>query len=186
VIRPIGVHPLLQPPVGPGDHALGLAGAPLQLVEYGDFECPRCRQAHGNIQRIRRDLGDQLLFVFRHFPLGKSHPHARQAAEASEAAAAQGKFWEMHDLMYRYQEQLELEHLIGYARQIGLDVERFRDELANRTYAARVHEDAASGVRSGVNTTPTLYTHGRRFNGGYEHDRVLESLRDGPVADEAR
>jgi len=181
VIRPIGVRPSLYPPIGPRDHWLGLATAPLQLVEYGDFECPRCRQAHGNILRLRRNLGEQLLFVFRHFPLGKAHPHARQAAEAAEAAGAQGKFWEMHDLMYRYQEQLELEHLLGYARQLDLDVARFSAELANLTYAARVHEDAANGVRSGVNTTPTLYINGRRFNGGYEHDPVLAGLRSAPT-----
>ena len=183
MIRPTGPRPLLQPPILPDDHALGLAAAPLQLVEYGDFECPHCLKAHGILRRIRRELGDQLLFVFRHFPLSKAHPHARQAAEAAEAAAAQGKFWQMHDLLFSHHDELELENHIEYARLLGLDVERFRTELLNRTYAARVHEDLSSGVRSGVNTTPTLYTNGRRLNGGYEHDHILQSLCDRSAGD---
>ena len=152
---------LLTPPVGPRDHALGPADARVTLVEYGDFECPFCGSAYPELQRVLRDLGPKIRFVFRHFPLAEAHPRAPHAAEVAEAAAAQGKFWQMHDLLYQRQAALGDENLVGYARELGLDAERVRRELADHTHAARVREDFLGGVRSGVSGTPRFFINGR-------------------------
>jgi protein-disulfide isomerase len=152
---------LLSPPVGARDHVLGKADAPVTLVEYADFECPFCGAAFPELQRVLRQLGSKVRFVFRHFPLGEQHPHAQHAAEAAEAAAAQGKFWEMHDLLYRRQVALTDEDVIEYARELGLDGDRVRRELGAHIHAARVHEDFLSGVRSGVSGTPRFFINGR-------------------------
>jgi protein-disulfide isomerase len=166
---------LLKPPLGERDHIKGLATAPLELVEYGDFECPHCGRAAVVVNQLSAELGDRLRFAYRHFPLAKMHPHARKAAMASEAAAAQGKFWEMHDLLFANAGKLELADLLGYAAILELDVQKFETELLIDTYAPRVQEDVASGVRSGVNGTPTFFINGVRHNGGY----TIESLKEG-------
>jgi protein-disulfide isomerase len=165
----------LKPPLSEIDHVKGPADAPIELVEYGDFECPHCGRAAISVNELTAELGDRLLFAFRHFPLSKMHPHARKAAQAAEAAAAQGKFWEMHDLLFTNASELELENLIEYARQLDLDIARFEAELAADTWADRVQQDVASGVRSGVNGTPTFFINGVRHNGGYD----IESLKQG-------
>jgi len=152
---------MLAMPVGPRDHILGPDMAPVTMVEYGDYECPYCGAAHPIVQAIVERLGDDLRFAFRHFPLAQMHPHAQQAAEAAEAAGAQGKFWEMHDMLYEHQTALDGPHLLTYAAALNLDVERFADELTRRVYADRVREDFMSGVRSGVNGTPTFFINGR-------------------------
>lgn len=152
---------MLTPPVGADDHAVGPADARVTLVEYGDFECPLCGRAYPELKRVLRQLGDKVRFVFRHFPLTEEHPHAQHAAEVAEAAAAQGKFWEMHDLLYRHQDALEDEDLFKYARQLGLDVERVRRELTGHTHGARVERDVVSGARSGVSGTPRFFINGR-------------------------
>ena len=152
---------LLTPPVGPRDHVLGPADARVTLVEYGDFECPFCGAAYPELQRVLRELGPKVRFVFRHFPLVEEHPHAPRAAEAAEAAAAQGKFRQMHDLLYQHQAALEDEDLVGYARELGIDADRVMRELADHTYAARVRDDFLSGVRSGVSGTPRFFINGR-------------------------
>src|SRR2546429_887996 len=128
---------------------------------YGDFECPFCGSAYPELQRVLRDLGPKIRFVFRHFPLAEAHPHAPHAAEVAEAAAAQGKFWQMHDLLYQRQAALGDEDLVGYARELGLDADRVRRELADHTHAARVREDFLSGVRSGVSGTPRFFLNRR-------------------------
>jgi protein-disulfide isomerase len=166
---------ILKPPMGDRDHIKGLRTAPLELLEYGDFECPHCGRASVVVNQLTDELGDRLQFSFRHFPLAKMHPHARKAAMASEAAAAQGKFWEMHDLLFANAGKLEIEHLLEYAAQLQLDVGRFQTELTIDTYAPRVQEDVSSGVRSGVNGTPTFFINGVRHNGGY----TIESLKEG-------
>src|SRR5436309_2442422 len=120
---------LLRPPVGPRDHTLGTLEAPVTLVEYGDFECPFCGRAYPELKQVLRQVGGKVQFVFRHFPLSEEHPHAQHAAEVAEAAAAQGKFWEMHDLLYQRQAALADEDLVRYARELGLDAERVRREL---------------------------------------------------------
>jgi protein-disulfide isomerase len=168
----------LKPPLSDRDHIKGPADAPIELVEYGDFECPHCQKAAAIVAELTEELGDQLRFAFRHFPLSKMHPHARKAAQAAEASGAQGKFWQMHDLLFLHAARLEVPQLIEHAAALQLDVAKFAEELENDTYAARVQEDVASGVRSGVNGTPTFFINGKRRNGGYD----LESLRDGIAA----
>jgi protein-disulfide isomerase len=122
-------------------------------------------------------MGDELRFAYRHFPLTQIHPHAQQAAEAAEAAAVQGRFWELHDLLFTHQDRLTLQDLLGYAAALRLDVPRYALELENHVHAPRVREDFLSGVRSGVNGTPTFFVNGVRHNGGYDLESLLEALR---------
>jgi protein-disulfide isomerase len=172
--------PRLTVPVGPTDHVRGgPETAPLTLVEYGDYECPYCGAAYPIVKEIERILGDDLRSVFRNFPLGDLHPHAFQAAEAAESAAAQGRFWEMHDRLYEHQDRLTAEDLVEHARVLGLDVERFQSDLEEHTYEPRIQADFLSGVRSGVNGTPTFFINGVRHNGGYDLKSLLGALRPG-------
>lgn len=145
---------LTEPP-SERDHAQGPADAAVTLVTYGDFECPYCAEAYRAVGQLREEM-DDVQFVFRHFPLDV-HPHAWQAAEAAEAAAAQGMFWEMHDLLYENRDALETDDLRGYAEQLGLDVDYFTRELEQDTSTDQVQEDVLSGARSGVNGTPTFF-----------------------------
>jgi len=142
----------------------------------GDYECPYCGAAYPIIKEVQDRMGERLRFVFRNFPITTSHPHAGQAAEAAEAAAVQGPFWEMHDLLYENQQHLEDEDLIAYAERLSLDVERFDKELTEHVHADRVHEDFMSGVRSGVNGTPTFYINGARHDDSYDPDTLLDAL----------
>jgi protein-disulfide isomerase len=173
--------PSLKPLLGPHDHILGPPNARLVMVEYGDFQCPHCARAHPIVRQIIARLGDELTFGFRHFPLAKIHLQARLAAQAAEAAGAQGKFWEMHDLLFQNQERLEGDDLVQYAADLELDVKRFGDELSAGVYLQRVQEDFASGIRSGVNATPTFFIHNKRFNGGYELDSLMDALNAPPA-----
>ncbi len=157
----------LVPPVGPNDHAAGPADAPVTLVEYGDFECPYCGQAYPVVKALQQRLGTRLRFVFRNFPLSESHPHAEHAAEAAEAAGAQGRFWEMHDVLYEHQRALGDRALIAYATEIGIDAARVERELESGTYADKVRADFRGGVRSGVNGTPTFFINGERYDGAW-------------------
>jgi protein-disulfide isomerase len=167
----------LTVPVDEGrDHVQGPADAAVTLVEYGDYECPYCGAAYPIVKEVQARMGDRLRFVFRNFPITTSHPHAEQAAEAAESAAAQERFWEMHDVLYENQRHLEDEDLRAYAEQVGLDVERFGKELAEHVHAARVREDFMSGVRSGVNGTPTFYINGARHDDSYELEVLLAAL----------
>ena len=166
----------LAPPVGKRDHVRGPADAPLTLVEYGDFECPYCAAAYLIVKKVQEVMADQLRLVFRHFPLTQIHPHAQGAAEASEAAGAQGRFWEMHDLLYENQRALDPMHLLGYAEDLDLDTQRFVRELEERVYQLRVREDFMSGVRSGVNGTPAFFINGIRYEGSWDLAPLLEAL----------
>jgi formate-nitrite transporter family protein len=169
----------LTPPVGVQDHVAGPDDAPVTLVEYGDYECPYCGMAYPIVKAIQRELGSRLRFVFRNFPLAEMHPHARHAAEAAEAAAAQGKFWEMHDVIYEHQEALEDADLVRYATLLELDAERVARELEAGTYTKRVRDDFRSGVRSGVNGTPTFFVNGERYDGSWADDEAfVRALRD--------
>jgi protein-disulfide isomerase len=147
------------------DHVQGTATAAVTLVEYGDYECPYCRAAVPIVQELQQLLGDQLRYVFRHFPLTGSHPHAQQAAEIAEAAAVEGKFFEMHAALFENQEALGTDHLVQYAEDLGLDSARVRRDLGARSYAGRVREDFESGLSSGARGTPTFYLDGIRYDG---------------------
>ncbi|EHN72642.1 Na /H antiporter NhaA [Streptomyces coelicoflavus ZG0656] len=174
----------LDRPVDPQrDHILGPPDAPLTLVEYGDFECPFCAHATGVTKELRQRFGDRFRYVFRHLPLTDVHPHAELAARAAVAAEAQGRFWEMHDLLYQHQDELEYEDTAGYAADLGLDVERFLRDLAAEETAVRVREDAASAEASGVRGAPTFFVGDRRHTGPYDAQslaRELEALTDAP------
>jgi len=162
--------------VGKRDRIRGPIDAPLTLVEYGDFQCPHCGAAYPVIEEIRARLGPRLRFVYRHFPLTNVHPRAEPAAEAAEAAGAQGHFWDMHDRLFVHQDALEDEDLVSHADALGLDVQRFVDELAEGAHAPRVRQDFLSGVRSGVNGTPCFYVNGVRHDGGYDMASLLGAL----------
>ena len=160
------------------DHIQGPANAPVTLVEYGDYQCPYCGAAYPIVKDVQAQMGDRLRFVFRNFPITTSHPYAAQAAEAAEAAAAQERFWEMHDTLYENQSRLDLDGLLAHAERLGLDLARFERELTDHVHADRVHEDFMSGVRSGVNGTPTFYVNGVRHNDSYEREPLLAALED--------
>jgi protein-disulfide isomerase len=157
------------------DHVRGPANAPVTLVQYGDYECPYSGAAYPIIKNIQSRMNERLRFVFRNFPID-SHPHAQQAAEAAEAANSQDKFWEMHDLLYENQRHLRDEDLRGYAENLGLDVELIAKELDEHLHATRVHDDFLSGVRSGVNGTPTFYINGVKHDGAYDMETLLAAL----------
>jgi protein-disulfide isomerase len=160
---------VLDHPVEAGrDHIRGRPDAPMTLVEYGDFECPFCGAATGTIRELQSRFGDELRYVFRHLPLSDVHPQAEMAAEATEAAAAQGRFWEMHDVLFTNQDQLEFEDLVGYASQLNLDVEEFTRALREGRYAGRVQDDAASAEASGAGGTPTFFVGNERHIGPYD------------------
>jgi protein-disulfide isomerase len=164
-------------PVSDGrDHIQGPADAAVTLIEYGDYECPYCGAAYPIVKEVQARMAERLRFVFRNFPISTAHPHAEQAAEAAEAAATQGSFWEMHDLLYENQQRLRDEDLRSYAEKLGLDVERFVRELAEHVHADRVHEDFMSGVRSGVNGTPSFYINGARHDDSYDAETLLAAL----------
>jgi len=168
---------ILTPPVGTRDHAQGPEDAPVTLVQYGDYECPSCGQAYPIIKEVQRRLGSKLRFVFRNFPLGEAHPHAQHAAEAAEAAGTQGRFWEMHDALYEHQHALDDRHLVGYAAKLGLDAQQFEQEFHAHAHKARVREDFTSGVRSGVNGTPTFFINGVRFDESWDPDTLTNALK---------
>jgi protein-disulfide isomerase len=165
-------------PVDERDHVQGPATAPVTLVEYGDYECPYCRAAVAVVEELQRVLPDQLRFVFRHFPLENLHPHAQRAAEAAEAAAAQGKFFEMHAVLFKHQSALEDEDLMRYAAELGLDTTRFGADFQGRTYASRVREEFRGGIWSGVRGTPTFFVDGVRFDGNVGVRQLLAAIRE--------
>ena len=168
----------LHPPVTAHDHIAGPDDAPITLVEYGDYECPYCGMAYPIVKDLQRRLGNQLRFVFRDFPLRESHPHAEHAAEAAESAAAQGKFWEMHDTIYEHQGALEDEDLLAYAEALGGDPTRVAQDLITNL-GKHVRDDFRSGVRSGVNGTPTFFINGERHNGPWADEvQFLQALRE--------
>jgi protein-disulfide isomerase len=158
------------------DHVRGKAGAPV-ILEYSDYECPFSRQAFRAIERVARELSGRVRFAFRHFPLTQIHPHALAAAVAAAAAPQQGRFWEMHGLLFHRQKALEEDDLRSYANEIGLDLERFDDDRANAAVRARIARDVASGEATGVvRGTPTLFIDGVLYQGGYEPAEFIEAL----------
>jgi len=155
-------HPFeLAVPLNASDHTLGPDHAPVTVVEYGDFECPNCKQAAPAVKLLLERYTERVRFAFRHFPLEDVHPHALTAAQAAECAGGQGKFWEMHDLLFANQEHLKPKQLHSYAEQLGLDMARFTAEMDDQVYLQRVREHIASGLKSGVRGTPGIFVNGR-------------------------
>jgi protein-disulfide isomerase len=159
------------------DRAEGPASAPLTLVEYGDYQCPYCGAAYPVVKRLQKTLGKKLRFVFRNFPVTQAHPYALIAAEAAEAAALQSKFWEMHDLLFEKQNDLEPDIIPVWAKKIGLDLEKFGNDIKQGDIAKRIKEDRQSGIRSGVNGTPTFYINGTRYDGPADYGSLLAALK---------
>jgi protein-disulfide isomerase len=164
-------------PVGKDDHVLGPADAPVTLVEYGDYECPSCGAAYPMVKAIQKRLGATLRFVFRNMPLSEIHPNAELAAEAAEAAAAQGKFWEMHDMLYEHQDELGPDLVRTLAKRLGLDPSRLEEDLISRRFRDHVKRDFMGGVRSGVNGTPTFFVDGARYDGILDEQSLEAALR---------
>jgi protein-disulfide isomerase len=167
---------LLALPVSDRDHVQGPSAATVTLVEYGDYQCKHCHEAYLNLISVREIMGTRMRFVFRNFPISKAHPNAQLAAEAAEAAGAQGKFWDMHDYLFEHRSHLEVPALVQYAQTVHLDVDRFQNDLQTRAFAARVREDVHSGVRSGVSTTPTFFINGVRHDGPWDLQSLTTAL----------
>jgi protein-disulfide isomerase len=174
---------VLISPVGPDDHVRGPADAPITLVEYGDYECPRCALAHVVLQQVFEDIGEQVRFVFRNSPVADAHPHAWAAAEAAESVGARGgddAFWTMHDVLFENQDALQHDDLIEYAAAAGVDPIAVADDLSSGARRERVQRDVASGRKSGVRETPTFFVNGRRFEGDWTDPAALtDALQDG-------
>jgi protein-disulfide isomerase len=161
------------------DHIQGSLNAPIVLVEYGDYQCPHCALAYPIVKSLQRRFEDDVCVVFRNMPFSQAHPHAQLAAEAAEAAGAQGKFWEMHDALYENQPSLGQE-LIGYlARELELDIDRFNEELATHRFHDKVRRDFMGGARSGVNGTPTFFINGERYDGAVNEKALVSALAQG-------
>jgi protein-disulfide isomerase len=168
---------LVLPVVPERDHMRGPLNAPVALVEYGDYECPFCAAAHPVVNAVRHQLGDDLQFVYRHFPITTVHPHARQAAEAAEAAGAQHRFWPMHDLLYADNTRLAFHDLLARAEVLGLDLNALEASLHGNVFADRLQEDFISGVRSGVSGTPTFFINGMRYDGPPDSPGLSTAVR---------
>ena len=167
----------LIPPVGENDRVRGPADAPIVLVEYGDYDCPYAVRAYSVVNTLRERLGDRMRFVYRAYPLTKLHDHAQATAEAAEAAAAQGKFWEMHDKLFEADRKLEREDLRRYAEEAGLDLPRFEKETAEHAYAGRVSESMESALASEVQETPTFFINGVRHDGSDDVETLLAAMK---------
>ena len=159
------------------DHIQGSIDAPFKLIEYGDYQCPFCADAHEVVKEIQGRLGDQICFVFRNFPLVEIHPFAEHAAEAAESAAGQGRFWEMHDMLFENQQNLGFASLLRYAEQLLPDADQWVEDMRKHAFAERVRDDFTSGVRSAVNGTPTFFINGVRYDGPLEVPLLERAVR---------
>jgi protein-disulfide isomerase len=168
----------LKTPVTPNDHIRGRnnANAPVTLVEYGDYECPHCGAAHGVVKELFQHFGEDMCYVFRHFPLQQMHPYAEPAAETAELAGAHEKFWEMHDLIYTNQDFLSMNMLLELSVELGLPPSHLKEAIQNHTYQDKIRGDFLSGVRSGVNGTPTFFINGYRHNGSYAFEVLANAI----------
>ena len=168
-------------PMPARDHIQGSVDAPIMLLEYGDYECPYCGEAYGVVKEIQERMGSRLCFSYRNFPLSNVHPHAEHAAEAAESAGEQGRFWEMHDLLYENQNALEDDDLAQYASALGLDARRLIREVQAEAHASRIREDFRSGARNGVNGTPSFFINGLRYDGTAGVEELYAALTGEPV-----
>jgi len=174
-VEPLDTTQLLLP-IHAEDHVYGTESASFTLVEYGDYECPDCGRLFSIIRELQAALGERLRIVYRHYPLGGIHPAAQEAAEAAEAAGAQGRFWQMHDVLFQNQNALARKNLLAYAERLGLDSDRFNRELKKKVYEGRVREDFRRGVQNGVYKTPGLFLNGVRHDGAWDRDILLATL----------
>lgn len=168
---------LLTKKVNSKDQFQGHANAAIELVEYGDYQCPHCGRAYPIIKQLQEAMGDKMKFVFRNFPLTNIHPDAMNAAVAAEAAGIQGKFWEMHDMIFEHQNRLLENDLYAYAQQLGLNVEQFQNDMLSETVLAKVEDDFESGMRSGVNGTPSFFINGEKFSNNWDYEPFLKHLK---------
>ena len=166
----------LKNPVTGKDHIRGPETAPLELVEYGDYQCPSCGECYLVLKKVQQQLGQHLKFVFRNFPLSE-HPDAFGAAMAAEAAALQHKFWEMYDLLYSNQLYLGSDDLLSYAEELGLDISKFRNDTRSEVLASKIEADFKGGEISGVTGTPNFYINGQKYDGDWEGDALIHYLR---------
>ena len=171
-----------RPEVTADDHVRGTAGAPVTIMEYGDYECPYCRGAFRDVHRLVDEYPDDVRFVFRNFPIPQLHPHAEQAAEAAEAAAAQGKFWEIYELLLQPYSHLDTDSLVMYAEVTGLNIAQFRRDLTEHSYAGKIERDIQEGLRNGVNATPKFYVNGARIDGKVPLEGLAEAVRQAVAA----
>jgi protein-disulfide isomerase len=168
----------LAVPVNIGsDHIRGSINAPITIVEYGDYECPYTGMAYPVVQGLMKQFGDQIYFVFRNFPLNDIHPHAQHAAEAAEAAAAQDKFWQMHDYLFEHQKALDDRHLLEYAKKVGLDIDKFKKEMSEHIYAPLINKSLKVGIDSGVEGTPTFFVNGQRYEDSWDLDTFTSFIK---------
>jgi protein-disulfide isomerase len=167
----------LSVPIGPTDHVVGPPQARVSLVEYGDLECPNCKQAAPIVKLLLQKFPDQLRFAFRHFPLEGVHPNAELAAEAAECAGAQGQFWQMHDVLFENQQHLQRNHLVAYAERLRLDMARFESELDDHVYLQRVREHLASGNESGVRSTPAFFVDGQIQDVSFGMNQLVATVK---------
>ena len=176
--RSLDVMPsMLAVPVDLGrDHFTGPRDGAVTLVEYGDYECPGCGRAYPLIKQLQERFSNRLTFVFRHFPMFTVHRHASTAAQAAEAAAVQGKFWEMHDLLYSDQNRLEMNDFTFYALKLGLELYRFEAALGDGSFERRIEEDYRGGERSGVQGTPSLFINSERYAGPIDIDSLARAI----------
>ena len=169
----------LTPPLEETDHIRGEPGGPLELVMFGDFQCPFCLGAQSVLRRVHERLGDRLVFAFRHLPIPERHPLAPLAAEASEAAAAQGRFWEYHDALFAAQPKLSRETMLAVGEELGLDAARMASEIDSDVHRPRVERDLRSAEQSGATGTPTFFVNGQRHYGAYDASSLVEALEGG-------
>jgi len=174
-------HRSLLVPPSTQDWIQGILSAKVVLVMYGDYQCPKSADVYKLIKAIKRELSaafgeDYLCFIFRHFPQTQIHPHAQRAAQAAEAAAAQGQFWSMHDTLFAHQQKLENGYLIEYANDLGLDIPQFLKELSKQVHVNRINEDIEGGIQSGVTTTPALFINGIRYTGHWNTTELMAAM----------
>ena len=171
----LGDYNRLLVPISEQDHIQGLVSASVALVEYGDYQCPICGEAHQLIKAIQQQLND-LCFVFRHFPQPEIYPYAQRAAEAAASAAAQGKFWQMHDILFTHQQELGNDHLVEYANNLGLDIPPFLQDISSQVHIDRINQDIESGLNSGVTAAPALFINGIRYTSRWNIEELMAAI----------